>query len=465
MFTQSRSLTRCTHIDAPATAVFNWHARPGAIERLTPAWEPVEVLERTGGIENGSRVVLGLRLGPLRLRWEAEHCDYEAGVQFRDIQRAGPLARWEHTHRLVPDGPEACHLEDHIDYALPFAPLSHLLAGGLVRSKLNRLFDYRHRITAEDITAHQGAGTAAPKRILITGSSGLVGAALLPFLTTGGHRVARLVRRAEQVNATSLLWSPQTGIADLGALEGFDAVIHLAGESIASGRWTPQKKAAIRDSRVQGTQLLCEALAKLQQPPNVLVSASAIGYYGDRDDAYLQEDSPPGHDFLAGVCRDWEAATTPASARGIRVVNLRLGIIQSLAGGALAKMLTPFQLGAGGIMGHGHQYMSWVTLDDVIGAIHHAIMTATLQGPVNAVAPEPVTNRIFTRTLGQILKRPTLLPMPAAVAHLAFGDMAEALLLSSARVQPVKLQDTGYAFRHRTLEDGLRHVLGRQGKG
>ncbi len=461
MFTRSFSFTRRTHLNAPAATVFNWHARPGAIERLTPAWEPVEVLERTGGIENGSRVVLGLRMGPVRLRWEAEHCDYEAGVQFRDIQRAGPFARWEHTHRVEPDGPQSCYLEDHIDYALPFAPVSRWLAGGFVRRKLNRLFDYRHRITAEDIAAHQGAGTAAPLRILVTGASGLVGAALVPFLTTGGHGITRLVRRADQVSENAILWSPQAGIADLGALEGLDAVVHLAGESLATGRWTQPKKAAIRDSRVQGTRALCEALAKLQQPPKVLVCASAIGYYGDRGDAELQEDSPSGDDFLAGVCRDWETATTPASAHGIRVVNLRLGIVQSLAGGALAKMLTPFQLGAGGIIRPGNQWMSWVTLDDVIGAIHHAIITETLQGPVNVVAPEPVTNRNFARTLGGVLVRPTLFPMPAAAARLAFGEMADALLLSSARVRPTKLQHAGYTFRHHTLEDGLRYVLGR----
>ncbi len=461
MFARTSSFTRRTPIAAPAATVFNWHAQPGAIERLTPAWEPVEVLERTGGIEDGARVVLGLRMGPFRLRWEAEHCDYQAGVQFRDIQRRGPFARWEHTHRVVPDGPASCYLEDHIDYVLPLAPLSHLVAGRLVRNKLNRLFTYRHRITAEDIAAHHGAGEAAPKRILVTGASGLVGAALVPFLTTGGHQVSRLVRRVELAQDQAILWSPQTGITDLGALEGLDAVAHLAGESIATGRWTRQKKAAIRESRVQGTQALCEALTKLQQPPKVLVCASAIGYYGDRGDEELREDSPPDNDFLAGVCRDWEAATTPASASGIRVVNLRLGIIQSLAGGALAKMLTPFQLGAGGMIGHGYQCMSWVTLDDVIGAIHHAMMTETLQGPVNVVAPRPVTNRVFTRTLGQVLKRPTLLPMPAAAARLAFGEMADALLLSSTRVTPAKLQDTGYVFRHSVLEDGLRHVLGR----
>ncbi len=459
MFT--KSFVRRTHIDAPAADVFDWHAQPGAIERLTPAWEPVKVIERTGGIENGSRAVLGLRMGPLQLRWEAEHCDYEAGVQFRDIQRSGPFAHWEHTHRVEPDGPQSCYLEDRIEYALPFAPLSHLVAGGFVHHKLNRLFDYRHDTTAQDVAAHQHASSTAPMRILVTGASGLVGSALLPFLSTGGHQVTRLVRSANQANGSACLWSPQTGIADPDALEGLDAVVHLAGDSIATGRWTPQKKAAIRNSRVQGTQTLCETLAQRRQPPKVLVCASAIGYYGDQGDARLHEDSPPGHDFLAEVCRDWEAATQAATAAGIRVVHLRLGIILSLAGGALAKMIVPFQMGAGGMIGRGRQYMSWITLDDVIGAIHHALITDRLHGPVNAVAPQPVTNREFTRTLGHILHRPTLFPMPAAAARLAFGEMADALLLSSARVTPTKLQDTGYTFRHRSLENGLRHVLGR----
>ncbi len=459
MFT--KSFVRRTHIEAPAADVFHWHAQPGAIERLTPAWEPVKVLERTGGIEDGSRAVLGLRIGPVQLRWEAEHCDYEEGVQFRDIQRSGPFAHWAHTHRVEPDGPQSCYLEDRIEYALPFAPLSHVVAGGFVRRKLNRLFNYRHHITAQDIAAHQRSGLTTPMRILVTGASGLVGSALIPFLTTGGHRVARLVRRADQTHADALLWSPQTGIANPAALEGFDAVIHLAGESIATGRWTSQKKAAIRDSRVQGTQVLCEALSKLQRPPKALVCAYAIGYYGDRGDEKLNEQSPPGRDFLAAVCRDWEAATEPATASGIRVANLRLGMIQSLAGGALAKMILPFQMGAGGMIGHGRQYMSWITLDDVIGAIHHALITDSLEGPVNVVAPQPVTNRVFTHTIGRILHRPTLLPLPAAAARLAFGEMADALLLSSANVASEKLQDTGYAFRHPILEDGLRHVLGR----
>ncbi|MDH3603448.1 MAG: TIGR01777 family oxidoreductase, partial [Candidatus Tectomicrobia bacterium] len=221
------------------------------------------------------------------------------------------------------------------------------------------------------------------------------------------------------------------------------------------------KPAPIRDSRVQGTQLLCDTLAQLDQPPKVLVCASAIGYYGSRGDAWLREDSAAGTDFLAEVCQAWEAATEPARRRGIRVVHQRFGVILSPAGGALAKMLAPFKLGAGGVIGKGQQHMSWIALDDVVGATYHALMTDTLHGPVNVVSPQPVTNREYTRVLGRVLRRPTLAPLPAFAARLAFGEMAEALFLASSRVAPARLIDSGYVFRYPELTGALQHLLGR----
>jgi uncharacterized protein (TIGR01777 family) len=297
--------------------------------------------------------------------------------------------------------------------------------------------------------------------VLVTGSTGLVGSALVSFLTTGGHQVTRLVRTTPRPGAAEVYWQPETGSIATPGLEGIDAVVHLAGESIASGRWSAEKKARIRDSRVQGTRVLCDALAQLANPPGVLVSASAIGYYGDRGAEILREDSRPGRDFLADVCRAWEAATAAATQRGIRVVNLRLGMVLSAAGGALAKMLFPFKMGAGGIIGSGQQFMSWIALDDVVGAMQHALITDTLHGPVNAVAPNPVTNAVFTKTLGRVLRRPTLVPLPAFAARAVFGEMADALLLASTRVEPAKLKDTHYTFRHPDLEGALRHVLGK----
>jgi uncharacterized protein (TIGR01777 family) len=313
----------------------------------------------------------------------------------------------------------------------------------------------------QDRTAHAACKEGKAMHVLVTGSTGLVGSTLVPSLTTAGHQVTRLVRTTPRPGQAAVYWHPEDGSIATPGLEGMDAVVHLAGENIAAGRWSSEKKARIRDSRVQGTRVLCDALAQLVNPPKVLVSASAIGYYGDRGAEVLREQSRPGRDFLADVCRAWEAATAAAAQRRIRVVNLRIGMVLSAAGGALAKMLLPFKMGAGGRIGSGQQYMSWIALDDLIGVIHHVLLTDSLQGPVNAVAPHPVTNSEFTRTLGRVLRRPTLLPLPAFAARAAFGEMADALLLASTRVEPAKLKDSHYAFRYPELEGALRHVLGK----
>jgi uncharacterized protein len=294
--------------------------------------------------------------------------------------------------------------------------------------------------------------------ILVTGASGLIGSALVSSLSAAGYSVTRLVRRPPQSGEKAVRWDPLTGFIDASALEGLDGVVHLAGESIDE-RWTAAKKVSIRDSRVKGTEVLCEALAQLASPPKVLVSASAIGYYGDRGEEILREESAPGSGFLAEVCRAWEAATEPARQAGLRTVQLRFGVVLSPAGGALAKILPPFRLGLGGVLGSGRQYMSWIALDDAIGAIQQAIVTDNLQGPTNAVAPEAVTNQEFTHTLGKILRRPTVVPLPAFAARLMFGEMADALLLASAHVQPAKLLAVGYRFRYPTLAEALRHLL------
>lgn len=299
-------------------------------------------------------------------------------------------------------------------------------------------------------------------RVLVTGASGLIGGTLVGSLREDGHEAVRLVR-LEPSSESEIRWDPQAGTVDAGdaaALNGLDAVVHLAGENIA-GRWNGKKKARILESRSRGTRLLAETIAGLSQRPKVLVSASAIGYYGDRGDERLREESDNGSDFLAEVCRSWEEATRPAAESGIRVAMLRFGPVLSGAGGALAQMLTPFRLGLGGTIGSGTQYMSWVSLEDAVGAIQHAIETETLEGPANVVSPNPVTNREFTKTLGRVLGRPTVLPMPAAVARLLFSEMADALLLSSARVEPARLLETGYEFRYPELEGALRHALDR----
>jgi uncharacterized protein (TIGR01777 family) len=299
-------------------------------------------------------------------------------------------------------------------------------------------------------------------RILISGSSGWVGSELVPFLRAGEHSVTRLVRRPAHAGGKEIAWEPAEAKLDAAALEGFDAVVHLAGANLAAHRWTAAFKAQILESRAQGTRLLAAALAQLTQPPKVLVSASAVGFYGDCGDATLTEENPKGKGFLAEVCRVWETSTEPAARKGIRVVNLRMGVVLGRAGGALKKMLLPFQLGLGGVIGSGRQYMSWIALDDLLAVIVFAMTHDALRGAVNATAPHPVTNREFTKTLGSVLGRPTIFPMPAFVARLAFGEMADEMLLSSARVMPAKLLAAGFAFQFPTLNAALRQALGKR---
>ena len=301
-------------------------------------------------------------------------------------------------------------------------------------------------------------------KIVVTGATGLVGSALVPSLVAGGHSVVRLVRKQSDAgggaNVTDAVWRPDRGEIDAAALAGCDAAVHLAGESISEGRWTEEKKRRIIESRERGTRLISETLARLDPSPRSLVSASATGFYGDRGDELLTEESTSGKNFVAHVCREWEAATEPARAAGIRTVMLRFGIVLAREGGALPKMMTPVKLGVGGKLGSGRQYYSWITIDDAVAAIRHALENEGVSGPVNAVSPQPVTNGEFTKALGRALGRPTLFAVPAFAARLAFGEMADELLLASARVEPARLKATGFEFKHPTLEGALRDLIG-----
>lgn len=296
-------------------------------------------------------------------------------------------------------------------------------------------------------------------KVLVTGSSGLIGSRLVPFLKENGHEVITLVRGRSTLLPDEMVWNPERGVISPERLEGIDAVVHLAGENIADSRWTSEKKKRILDSRVISTRLLCRALSSLKNPPRVLVSASATGYYGNRGDEVLTERSSRGKGFLADVCEKWEQATHEAGEKGIRVVNLRTGIVLSAAGGALKQMLPPFELGLGGTIGSGKQYMSWIAIDDLIRIIDFALHKEALRGPVNAVSPNPVTNKVFTKTLAHLLHRPALMWIPAFMARWLFGEMADEMLLSSARVEPRVLQENGFSFLYPTLEQALRFIL------
>jgi uncharacterized protein len=462
---KSRMFDARSRMPVPATEVFAWHAREGAFERLTPPWDSVEVVERSAvGIREGTRLRMRMRIGPVPRTWVARHTKYIEGSLFQDEQESGPFARWVHTHRMWPEPPSSSVLEDEILYALPMGFAGRLAGGGMTRRRLERMFAYRHALTREDLRRHAAFAGQGPLTVAVTGASGLVGSALVPFLTTGGHSVRRLVRGRADKARGDVAWNPAKGEIDTAALEGVDAVVHLAGANVAQ-RWTPEAKELILRSRTEGTRVLCEALARLQKKPKVLVCAAAIGFYGDRGDEVVTEVSPPGGGFLADVCRQWEASTAAAEEAGIRVVHLRLGVVLDPRGGALAKLLPPTLMGGGGPVGSGRQWMSWVSLEDVLGLTLLAIFNPELRGPVNAVAPQAVRQEELARTLGRVVSRPAVLPMPAVAIRALFGEMGKETVLSSAHVRPAVAERLGFSFMHPQLEGALRFTLGRTTAG
>lgn len=445
----------------PVETLFAWHERPGAFERLSPPWDKPRVLEHIGGIRDGARVVLQVHAGPIPTTWTLEHRDYIANRQFRDVMKSGPFAHWDHLHAFAPADAGGSVLDDRVEYALPLGGLGNFVAGDYTEGTLARVFAYRHAITAGDLARHAEFAPRGLMRIAITGATGFIGTQLAAFLSTGGHEVLRIGRGDVVPGRTDISWDPARGKLDARALEGVDAVIHLAGASIAE-RWTSAHRTAIRDSRVEGTSLLAHTLASLSRKPRVLLSGSAIGYYGrSRGDEVLDERSAPGTDYLAETARQWEGATAPAERAGIRVVHLRTGIVQGAAGGALAKQAPLFKLAAGGKLGDGKQWVSPIALDDEITAIHFCMMRDDIRGPVNIVSPTPVTNAEYTQVLSDVLDRPAFTNAPAFALRLLLGsEMADSTVLASQRVMPAVLQRAGFRYRLPELERMLRFELG-----
>lgn len=427
-------------------ALFEWFAREGAFERLTPPFLRITDVEREGGLEVGARTSLKVGIGPWRARFLAEHTACKPGERFVDEQVEGPFARWVNEHRML-DAPEGgTLLEEEVEYSLPGGALGAFLGEGIARRRLEAVFGYRHVLLEADLRRHQRFADRPRLHVAVTGASGLIGSSLVPFLTTGGHRVTRIPHHA--------LASP--------ALEGADAVVHLAGAPVAEGRWTQEKKAEIHDSRVKGTRALCEALARAPRKPKVLVSGSGVGFYGDRGGESLIESSPPGEGFLADVCRGWEAATAPALEAGIRVVWLRTGMVLTPRGGALQALLPPFRAGVGGRIGAGTQFVSWISIEDEVGLIHWALMNEAVRGALNATAPTPVTQAELAIALGQVLRRPAIAPLPAAALALVLGaEKAQAMLLDSQKAIPEVALQGGFEFLHPELTSALRFLLGR----
>ncbi|WP_182358004.1 TIGR01777 family oxidoreductase [Tomitella gaofuii] len=447
-------ITYSSVIDAPREEVFAWHARRGALRRLVPPWQPMRAVAEASSLADG-RAVLGL---PGGLRWYAQHRpdEYDPSRRFVDervnggwstmpVAAAGP---WRHEHDFADAGNGRTRLTDSVHTPVP-------------ESLLRPTFAYRHRQLADDLAAHARARAAGMGEtvVAVTGASGLVGAALCAFLTTGGHRVVRLVRR-DPAAPDERRWDPEA--PEPGLLDGVDAVVHLAGAPIA-GRFTDAHKAAIRDSRIGPTRRLAEAAARADDGPDVFVSASAIGYYGhDRPGEVLGEGAESGTDFLAGVVRDWEDAARPASVAGLRTVQVRTGIVQSPLGGTLRLQRPLFTAGLGGRLGSGAQYLSWIDLDDLTDIYYRALYDAQLNGPVNAVAPEAVTAAGHADTLARVLHRPSRMPVPALGPRLLLGAQgARELALADQHVAPEALTGREHSFRRPDLEQCLRHQLGR----
>ncbi len=425
--------------------LFAWHEKPHAFARLAPPWAKIEVLSRDSGIDDGCQVVLRIQS---MITWTLVHSNYVKNEQFNDIQVKGPFTAWKHTHGFKEIDSQHSYLTDTISYRFLFQKLFH----HWVDRRLEKLFDYRHRLLKHDLKVYQRFKGGPTMKILIAGSSGLVGSELVPFLEGAGHEVVRLVHGKD--------WDPEKFELDEKVFDGVDAVINLSGENIASGRWTSAKKERILNSRIKSTRLLAHTMSQLQQKPTVFINASAIGYYGESNEA--NENSPPGEGFLSEVCQKWEGSVKEAQDAGIRTAILRIGMVVTPKGGGLGKMLTPFKLGVGGVIGSGNQYMSWIAMDDLLATFLQILNDHSLKGPINAVSPHPVTNKEFTKTLGKVLKRPTLFTIPTLIAEWLFGEMGKEIMLRSSRILPSILQGLGFEYRFPRLEDALRFMLGKK---
>ena len=425
-----------------------WHARAGALERLTPPWQKT----CAAGQGNGTR---GGASGETSGGTSGETSDWIGG-EANLVDR--PFAVWHHRRRFVARSEHESVMEDYLEFKLPFAGVG-AIGNGRMRRELERIFRFRHERLRHDLERHAAFCDRPRLKVAVAGASGMVGSQFCSFLTSGGHEVRRLVRRTP-ASANEVHWDPARGEIDAAALAGLDAVVNLAGENIGQ-RWSPQKRIAIKASREQGTALLAQTLASLDAPAPALVNTSAVGYYGaGLSDAVLDEDSPAGNDYLAEVCLAWEGATATARESGVRVVTPRFGVVMSAREGALAKQLRPYRLGAGGPVGSGKQWLSWVAPDDLVAIIYTLLYDNELSGVVNAVAPQPVVNREFARVLGRVVRRPAVLPLPALAVRGLFGEMGEVMLLRGQRVVPMRLQTNGFRWYYPDLEGALRFELG-----
>lgn len=442
--------------------LYKWHKRDGALERLLPPWQKIKILKKSRGITPGSTVKLQIYSGPLgliRIPFTARHTQAEPYRFFQDTQEKGPFSYWTHTH-LFHKKNDGCALEDKVDYSLPFHKILPNFIQRYVKQNLQKMFHYRVKTLQEDMLLHTRC-SKNPMRILISGASGVLGKDLVPLLSTGGHEVWRLVRTRADITQREIQWDPQADTLDIPSTLHFDAVIHLAGEYIGLHRWTAARKERVLQSRINGTTLLVNKLATMQKKPSVFLCASATGYYGNSSDIKITEEHSPGESFISEVCKQWEAAAVRAEESGIRTVLLRFGVGLTPRGGALQRILEVSLFGYLRYFGSGDQMISWISSDDMIAATLHCL-SHNIRGAVNIVSPEPVTNREFMQQLSAITKKPLLLPFPAWLIRLIYGDMAKEMLLASTHISCKKLIDSGFHFRHPNLTTALKALLGKQ---
>jgi uncharacterized protein (TIGR01777 family) len=447
-----KQFTFQSELPVSAQDVFAWHLRKGALERLIPPWIKSELLFPPGSpAEEGSQAGLKIKWGPFAFRWILEHRNCIQDQEFSDIQLRGPFLHYRHRHRFIKIDPISSKLSEEIEYSFP-------LMHRIVQNLFSRYFSWRHAIIRGDLKLIDHY-ERKPLRILLSGSSGLIGSNLKNFLQLAGHEVVRLVRRKEEVGIDAIYWDPVHDVVQKEDFEGFDAVIHLAGTGIAEGRWSKKKKEEIFLSRCRDTWLLSHILCRLYRPPKTLLCASGVGFYGNRGDEELTEESIRGNGFLAELCEKWEKGTEAIENRGTRVVHARFGAVLSAKGGMLEKILGPMRWGLGGKLGTGEQWVSWIGIDDLLGACYHCLMKNELSGAVNCVAPSPMTQVELVETVAKRIGRPAFCHLPSWFVKAAFGEMGEELLLSGQRVKPTKLLETGYVFRYPDLQTALAYTI------
>jgi uncharacterized protein len=456
------SFKKISRLPVSAQSAFEWHERPGAFERMNPPWDPVGIRSRSGGIEDGATITIAVAPFGLRsiagfdigIPWTLRHEGYEKGVKFCDVQVSGPFKSWRHTHRFTSISENECELEDFIEFELPFGCS---VASDFFLKKISIVFDYRHRVLKEDLIRH---GATKPMSVVITGASGMVGSSLTAFLTSGGHTVYAVVRRAPRTSNEVIIDGDKFRRLDGTPLEHVDVAVNLAGEPILGKRWDEAQKHKILQSRVETTRALCKALLALKRKPDLLLSASGINYYGFKTRLVADESAEKGEGFLADVTQSWEREALLVKDDGIRVIRLRLGVVLSPLDGALKLALPTFKLGLGGVIGDGSQFMSWISLPDLCYLIYHCFTTKSIEGVVHGVAKKPTTNAEFTKVLGDVLNRFTFIPVPQSAVRVLLGDVAQETVLSNLQIlSSEQIDETGFQYLHPDIDSALRFMV------